>query len=57
MKHLEESKYLGIYFTSNGATERAMRRTLSLGQKSIGRMNKLCKDRIISLHFKVGLLE
>lgn len=55
MEQLNQFKCLGEYFTSNGPTERAARERLSLGQRVLGRRNRLWRYRTISVQWKERL--
>ena len=53
---MDEFKYLGVYFSSKGRTERAIRERIAMGQRSFGRLKSVWKDRNISTKLKIRLL-
>ena len=54
---VEEFKYLGVTFTSQGETTKAIQERITLGQRAFGRLKRVWNDRLISQELKIRLLK
>ena len=56
IEQVDEFKYLGVYFSSKGGTERSIRERIAMGHRAFGRLKNVWKDRNISTTLKIRLL-
>ena len=54
---VEEFKYLGVTFTSQGETTKAIQERITLRQRAFGRLKRAWNDRHISQELKIRLLK
>ena len=57
IEQVEEFKYLGVTFTSQGETTKAIQERITLGQRAYGRLKRVWNDRHISQELKIRLLK
>ena len=57
IEQVEEFKYLGVTFTSQGETTKAIQERITLGQRAFGRLKRVWNDRHISQELKIRLLK
>ena len=56
VEQVKDFKYLGVYFTSKGGTEKAVKERIAMGQRAFGRLKKIWQDRNITTKLKIKLL-
>ena len=57
IEQVEEFKYLGVTFTSQEETTKAIQERITLGQRAFGRLKRVWNDRHISQKLKIRLLK
>ena len=57
IEQVEESIYLGVTFTSQGETTKAIQERITLGQRGFGILKRVWNDRHISQELKIQLLK
>ena len=57
IEQVEDFKYLGVTFTSQGETTKAIQERITLGQRAFGRQKRVWNDRHMSQELKIRLLK
>ena len=57
IEQLNDFKYLGVYFTARGGTEKAVTERIKMGQMAFGRLRKIWSDTNLSTELKLRLLQ